>query len=301
LRRTLTPYTIRTVRPSVVPFITSVTCSLLSCSQSDDLIASYRGSSAAGASGGTGQAGEGAGGAGAPPCVPDDPVAVDAIAQYRFEDDPGSVEIADSAGALSAAVTGGPSAFVPGPDGCGSAFFFGDGTTQIVVPDSPLWDLDSGSIAFWFRVPDAPLGPYGLLSRDQNGTDQPGHHAYWLAADGTVVTRLQAEPMHATRCSAEPLGAGQWVHVGFNFGPPGTELFVDGRLASRLGAPGVPTIVPDCGADTPGGIAGNDLPWRLGYDSTRADASGAGVLYHFSNGAIDELVISRTRRNFAAP
>ena len=83
-----------------------------------------------------------------------------------------------------------------------------------------------------------------------------------------------------------------------NFGPEGTELYVNGELAARMGDSGVPTVVPACGVDSTGGTLGNDLPWVLGFDTARATAPLQGLDLHFSGGALDAFRVSNVRRAF---
>ena len=88
---------------------------------------------------------------------------------------------------------------------------------------------------------------------------------------------------------------------GFNFGAPGTELYVDGQLATRTGDPRVETVVPECGGTTTDGIAGNEQPWVLGYDTSRSGDALDGLIQHFDQGCLDAFSISAARRDFQAP
>jgi len=252
---------------------------LAACSAPNDLIADYRetlGSS----------------------CIEPSGTPSETVALYEFEDDPPGYVIRDTTGHQDGVVLNGSSAFGAGPSGCGRAFEFGTDTRYITLPDFPGWDLRAGSVDFWFRVPDQITESVGILSRDMLGTDTPGHISFWLAPDRTVVARLQAPEGNSTRCSASALGTGTWAKVGFNFGHEGTELYVNGELAVRMGDSGVPTVVPTCGVDTTGGTFGNDLPWALGFDSARASSPLQGLLLHFSGGALDAFRVSNVRRAF---
>jgi len=252
---------------------------LAACSAPNDLIADYR---------------ETLGSA----CIEPSGTPSETVALYEFEDDPPGYVIRDTTGHQDGVVLNGSSAFGAGPSGCGRAFEFGTDTRYITLPDFPGWDLRAGSVDFWFRVPDQITESVGILSRDMLGTDTPGHISFWLAPDRTVVARLQAPEGNSTRCSASALGTGTWAKVGFNFGPEGTELYVNGELAVRMGDSGVPTVVPTCGVDTTGGTFGNDLPWALGFDSARASSPLQGLLLHFSGGALDAFRVSNVRRAF---
>lgn len=253
---------------------------LLACSTSDDLIATPKATVVS-------------------PCALA-AGATPALSRYDFEDAEGATTLRDSRGLADAQVTGGAFASTPGPAGCGNALFFGANGLYAVIPNLPEWDLDEGSIDFWFRVPNA-TGTYGILGRDHQGTDLPGHFSVWLTAERTVTLRLQGAGAVATVCSAEPLAVGEWVNVGVNFGPLGSELWVDRKLALRTGDPRVETVVPECGGTTYDGIAGNEQPWVLGFDTSRSGDMLDGLLQHFDEGAIDALQISAERRNFQAP
>jgi Concanavalin A-like lectin/glucanases superfamily len=222
----------------------------------------------------------------------------DTVALYEFDDDPPGFVIRDATGHQDGIVLNGASEFGVGPNGCGRAFEFGADTRYITLPDFPGWDLHAGSVDFWFRVPDQVSASLGILSRDMVGTDTPGHISFWLAPDRTVVARLQDPEGLSSRCSATPLATGAWAKVGYNFGPEGTELYVNGELAVRMGDTGVPTVVPPCGADTKGGTFGNDLPWALGFDSSRSSAPLQDLLFHLSGGALAAFRVSNVRRTF---
>ena len=137
----------------------------------------------------------------------------DTVALYEFENDPPGYVIRDTTGHQDGVVLNGSSVFVAGPNGCGRSFEFGTDTRYVTLPDFPGWDLRTGSVDFWFRVPDQVTGSLGILSRDMLGTDTPGHISFWLAPDRTVVARLQAPEGNSTRCSASALAAGAWAKV----------------------------------------------------------------------------------------
>ena len=84
-------------------------------------------------------------------------------------------------------------------------------------------------------------------------------------------------------------------------GASGSELWVHGELARRSRDPRVETNVPECGGTTPDGIAGNDQPWVLGFDTSRSGDMLDGLVSHFDGGALDALQISGVRRNFLQP
>jgi hypothetical protein len=223
-----------------------------------------------------------------------------ALSRFDFEDAAGAVALRDAHGLSAAELVGG--SFVPaaGPEGCGTALGFDNASLMAEILNMPAWDLDAGSVDFWVRMPNV-AGTYGVLGRDQVGTDLPGHLSFWITPDSTITARLQGATVHATHCTDRALAPGQWAHVGFNFGPPGSELYVDGQLATRTGDSRVETVVPECGGTTSEGIAGNEQPWILGFDTSRLGDGLEGLLSHFTGGAIDAFQISAARRDFRAP
>jgi hypothetical protein len=223
-----------------------------------------------------------------------------ALARFDFEDAAGAVTLQDAHGLADAQLVGGSFVPVPGPAGCGSALGFESASLLAEVPNVPAWDLETGSVDFWVQMPDVS-GTYGVLGRDHVGTDLPGHLSFWVTPDSTVTARLQGAAVHATHCTDVALRPGQWAHVGFNFGAPGSELYVDGQLATRTGDSRVETVVPECGGTTSEGIAGNEQPWVLGFDTSRVEDELQGLLSHFTGGAVDAFQISAVRRDFRAP
>jgi hypothetical protein len=158
------------------------------------------------------------------------------------------------------------------------------------VPDAPAFQLPQGSLDFWVRVDEAGSGLRGILSRDSTGLDD-GHLAVLLTSSNELRVRLQLESRQAFRCMPIP-GVGVWFHVGINFGPPDLEVFVDGRDVRLAGGP--------CANSMETGIAGNTNRWVFGADNTQTGAGGEQVDDHFE-GALDEIRLSRVRRDFTRP
>lgn len=229
-------------------------------------------------------------------CLPGLTGTGDAIAQYDFENDEGRLFVQDSMGAHDGAIQGARATLVDGPGDCGRAFSFEQDQRFFVLPDSTQWELPEGSIEFWLRVPDAPsLDQAGLISRDEEGTDAPGHLSIWLTTERRIEARLQDGSRAGVRCSLDPLPAGEWAHVLINFGPPSLELWVNGSNADRQGEPVVDMESP-CGIDIDAGLSGNDLDWFVGASAYRSAAPPADLQHHFLGGAIDALRISPQRR-----
>jgi hypothetical protein len=109
-------------------------------------------------------------------------------------------------------------------------------------------------------------------------------------------------------CSEEPLPPQTWVHVGYNFGLPSMELFIDGVLQETVGQP----IVPGAGIPTCDGMSNNGddgpfaggletpLPWYIGAAALNSNKMNQTPTSYMSGGALDEFRISSVRRDFSA-
>ncbi len=144
-------------------------------------------------------------------------------------------------------------------------------------------------------------GPHGILSRDENGTDEPGHFLIATSDEGHVIVRNQVPGASAWVCSEAPVTPGEWVKLDVNFGDGGgLVLFVDGvRQSSTATLPftdGIGVDIVSCGTGTSAGLQGNMLPFFFGGASTRAtDATVDPPNFFMAGGAIDEVIL-RTRR-----
>ncbi len=226
-------------------------------------------------------------------CVP---LAPGTLALYSFED-PQNVG-ADSSGNHPAT-----SAIVPdtvvGPPGCGAALSFKPGTSSfLTVPDSVDWQLDVGSIDFWFKANGNEV--QGLLSRDALGRLENGHLAV-VFYNGAVYLRQQTMVDDLLVCSASQLSLGEWHRVQINFGAPGVELRVNGVLASRSDTVTVPGLIGNhaCMTSFAAGLRGNSNAWLIGasnHASVDGDPTPLASLL-FLDGAIDEVRISMVRRS----
>ncbi len=299
--------------PVALSALSGLSLVLGSCAPERDVVATEVAMTA----GGSGGAGGGAGAAGAGgssgeqttpkgPCekLLEDPAA--ALSLFDFEGADGMSQVPDAAAARKLDVVGTPAAVVLGPEGCGSALSFGSGERHLLLADDPAWTLTQGSIDAWFWVPASVPETLGLISRDQYG-DQIGHFSVFLLKDRTVLARLQQSdttapaPVLFMGCSAAALPPSSWAHFGFNFGPAGAELFVNGALAMRTGMPGLALGAVACGASAPSPtIPDLPLPWVVGA-SIYASMDPPNVReFPFLGGAIDNLRISAVQRDFAA-
>ena len=246
-------------------------------------------------------------GAGADPCPVD---LAGTVALYTFDDDM-EATFADSQGNNPGDLVGGTAVdYRDGPQGCGKALSF-DASKQIYgqIDNTADWDLPLGSVDFWVWPADnGVLGDVaGILSRDALGTVEGGHFTVYQwrhTTPDSIMARIQSlgDGLGNPLCSTEPLQFGRWNHVGVNFGPPRTELWVNGVKTDEImqipGFDGVEII--DCNTPTEQGIDGNSNPWTVGVSTGLSiDGGTDGYFRPLTDGAIDHLRISNVRRNFA--
>lgn len=231
-------------------------------------------------------------------CAPADD---DTVALWSFESGlPQLIDVADGHTGMGH----GAIAAVMGPEGCGQALRLNASASMPSygqVPDSPDWDLASGSIDLWLEhgPPETTGAERAILSRDAFGTATEGHFTLVLLGDGTIVARLQRGGTDYAACS-EPVAPRTWVHVGVAFGAPELELFIDGVKATRddtIDTPFIADIV--CGRTATGGLDGNDLPWVFGATAWSSTGGTDPPSAYLAPAAIDHVRISRVRRDFS--
>jgi hypothetical protein len=227
------------------------------------------------------------------------------VALYTFDEDDGAAQVTDSVGAHDGTVLLGSTVTTNGPEGCGPAFAFGEEARYFVIEDSPDWDLEVGSVDLWIWLPAESSENVGVLSRDLNEREQPGHLSMFVDAEGRAVVRVQPADAEdsdnsndAVLCSETPLPRETWVHLGLNFGPPEVELYVSGELNDWAGTHAI-TDEWACGQHQPWSITGNDLPWVIGRSTFRSEAPLETLEFPAVGCAIDQLRISSERRDFA--
>lgn len=241
----------------------------------------------------------------------------DVVAQYRFED-PAQLWV-DDGGNHDGDLVAGVAASVLGPAGCGNALGVTAGMAGR-IGDAPGFDLPAGAIDFWVLAPNSEAQA-PLLSRDALGAATE-HVTFLLGSvanavgDTTarhLIVRHQSLDTGAAVCSEAPLPAGAWVHVAYNFGPPGMALYIDGVLQESTDEPDVPgggipacdgrTNDPELAADPPPFVGGleTNMPWFIAASAQGEPKSGTQSPSTFmDDGALDELRISSVRRDFAS-
>ena len=163
-------------------------------------------------------------------------------------------------------------------DGGGAVYF--DGTDDhIVVNHHDHFELEAGTLSFWFYAEDLS-GLQGLIYKDAQDRGDGGHLGVLLYGNRLVVG---IESSSATYIAYDPtvLETRRWYHVAASFGPAGLRLYVDGRLrAGHATTTGL--------ADAAAGWA-NTEPWTFGVaqsESQPGTASGWSYPFH---GRLDDI------------
>ena len=166
-----------------------------------------------------------------------------AVARYRFNEDVGSTDALDRIGGLDGSYETGAAPGAAGSIGDGAASF--DGATGFVLVDSAPSDmaleLANGSIELWF-APDSIGGEQVLFSKNVAGGPSAGDIEILLTGDMVAAGMQSASSTFSVAGGSVPAGAD--LHVVFNFGAGGMQLFVNGEPI-------------DDNADFTGGLVGN--------------------------------------------
>ncbi|NBB84433.1 MAG: hypothetical protein GVY28_13650 [Alphaproteobacteria bacterium] len=107
----------------------------------------------------------------------------------------------------------------------------------VVIADDPVFHLDQGTIALWFRA-DALGGIRALLSKQSAGRDEGGHLDILIRDDWIQVRLQSATEDHHVRSADGTVVPGEAQHLAVSFGPDGLQLFVDGTPVAEAGYPG---------------------------------------------------------------
>jgi hypothetical protein len=158
--------------------------------------------------------------------------------------------------------------------------------TYLDVPDSPDWQLESGSVDLWIRLDPVSTGevPQGIMSRDARSVNKPGHFSLARRLPGNEIgLRLQrVDDTYTTQ--TVPVHEGEWHRIAVNFGPPYVELFLDGVLQAKGDA---------------WGIDGNLNPWAIGASNAFSEEGASTPISKPFEGSVDDVRISRVRRAYA--
>jgi Ca2+-binding RTX toxin-like protein len=171
-----------------------------------------------------------------------------AVARYRFNEDPDGTTALDSIGGLDGAYETGAAPGAAGSIGDGAASF----ATGLVRVDGAsagtTLELADGSIELWL-APDAIGGQQMLFSKNVPGGLSAGDIEILLTDDMVVAGMQSASETFGVAGGSVQEGAD--LHVVFNFGVGGMQLFVNGELV-------------DENADFTGGLVGNEEDLGIG-------------------------------------
>ena len=161
-----------------------------------------------------------------------------AVARYRFDEDAGSTDALDPIGGLDGSYEAGAAPGAAGSIGDGAASF-ADGL--VLVDSAPSLELASGSIELWF-TPGSIGGQQMLFSKNVGGGPSAGDIEILL--DGDTVAAGMQSASDTFNVAGGSVAAGADLHVVFNFGAGGMQLFLNGQLV-------------DDDPDFTGGLVGN--------------------------------------------
>ncbi len=160
-----------------------------------------------------------------------------------------------------------------------NAIEFDGSGDYLVIPHHSSYELDAGTVSFWFYADDT-TDRQGLVSKDAGGMTSGGHLNIEL--DGSsLVARLQDTGTNYTITSSTAITAGRWYHVGLTFGPGGMNLLLDGVSVGTDAWTG--------GLGTTGGGSGNTEPILVGAGATFSNVGSVDGMDAYFNGRIDEL------------
>lgn len=220
------------------------------------------------------------------------------VAHYRFDSTNRTIvdETGEHDGEAIAGIT-----FPAGQAGNAIGFPATMPTPHVVVPDSTAWDLAVGAIELWVRTTNT-TDQLGILSRDGIG-DLDGHFALVQERDQFFAVRFQIARTDGDGylCSNQAPIPDTWMHLVINLGAPSAELWVDGVLGTRTDTFSLLGGTATCNNAGVRGLDGNDSPWVFGaLNSTSEPGTVSDITMPFAGGAIDELIIWRTRRELAS-
>ncbi len=163
------------------------------------------------------------------------------VGHWKLDEPAGSTVIIDQTGSHPGTYMNGPVLGQAGVDGS-CPYFSGVITNQKygLIPDSPDFKLNNGTIACWFKT-ERTNTAQGIVSRDTCFFDQGGgHFMVWLENGGGLCSRIQSTSGSESIDAYPVMGNVQinrWYHVASSWGRGGFKLYVDGVLIGEK--PGV--------------------------------------------------------------
>lgn len=166
------------------------------------------------------------------------------------------------------------------------------------VGDRPTFDLDTGSIDFYAKIPSMAAA-FDIIGRDASGIGN-GHLSVSTSEESEIVIRSQIVGEEFYTCSNPIEFGAMWHRIGINFGVGGIELWIDGVRHMRGGSLmyQTGTAVCDTGSHELG-LAGNDNPFVAGaVQIFTAEGSHLPLRDPFAGLELDQLRLSSVRRDY---
>ncbi|BDX08119.1 LamG domain-containing protein [Planctobacterium marinum] len=146
---------------------------------------------------------------------------------------------------------------------------------HVNIPNAEEFDLDSGTLSFWFKAEDlshssdSGQGGQGLFSKDSSGWDSGGHHlTIWLQSSGQIRARHQTTDSSDDKNLYTDTGAiseNTWYHLVYSWGSYGMKMYLNGTLV-------------DSNVDNRG-WSGNPEPITLGANAWVTENNGSSSQY----------------------
>ena len=157
------------------------------------------------------------------------------------------------------------------------AVHFDGGNDYADIPHNSAFELDLGTVQFWFKETGTILDYRALFSNDSEGFDNGGHLTIHTDPEDKLSVRLQSGSDHYRVQSSEAILLNEWYLMTFTFGAGGMQLYINDAL------------VDDNAYD--GGIANNSEPIALGASTVFSGDQTIEPLTSFWSGYMDEVVL----------
>ncbi|MDX2019734.1 MAG: LamG-like jellyroll fold domain-containing protein [Deltaproteobacteria bacterium] len=225
----------------------------------------------------------------------------DTVALWSFES-----TNADHTGTYPITWRGGTPGTATGADKCAKAIQMDGKTFGEVNFKTGFAGLTEGAIEMFVWLPPKSNKVHVMLAADARNQKSNGHFVLGYETQGKIVLRMQnaeTAPEGSKTfyvCSGANMPANQWIHLGINFGPQGVQMFVNGEIAENKGVHYKHGNEQNCGDNPAWSPAGNGNPLVIGGATNEATEGIADTVIKRFEGRIDQLRISRKRRDFAA-
>lgn len=227
----------------------------------------------------------------------------DTVALWTFES--GSASAPDHTGMFPVTWRGGSPSAAPGPDECSLSVQMNGSLFGEVNFTSGFAGLTEGALEMFVWLPPKSDKIHAILAADAKNQKTNGHFVLGYETQGKIVLRMQnAESAPGGgktfyMCSGPNMPTNQWIHLGINFGPPSVQMFVNGVIAENEGVHFKHGNQQNCGDNPVWSPADNGNPLVVGGATNEATEGIADTVIKRFGGRIDQLRISRKRRDFA--